>query len=239
MNPFLCFVSGVKTNLDIMPAEVDKHLEPIKERLRNYRPTTRDPTDSNISSLFANESAFTSLILNKVLFVNEAIVSVQDRDAQEFLKLALCSIVVEVSNYRRGPDLAKKKHKMVDAPVFERFLENTSRMMTDLRNVERNKLLKPLIVCGDSRNLDLKESLVDLVITSPPYLNGTNYFRNTKLELWLIGRLNTRQQLHDFRTAAVTAGINDVFKSKSVKKHSVHASQYVEAISKSPYDERI
>lgn len=55
---------------------------------------------------------------------------------------------------------------------------------------------------------------VDAVITSPPYLNGTNYFRNTKIELWFIRQLATKAHLRNFRNAAITAGINDVTVSK-------------------------
>ena len=38
--------------------------------------------------------------------------------------------------------------------------------------------------CLDAASIDRK---ISHVITSPPYLNGTNYFRNTKLELWFLG----------------------------------------------------
>jgi len=48
------------------------------------------------------------------------------------------------------------------------------------------------------------------VITSPPYLNGTNYFRNTKLELWFMGILKNKAMLRTLRNEALTSGINDV-----------------------------
>ncbi len=56
---------------------------------------------------------------------------------------------------------------------------------------------------------------VDIVVTSPPYLNGTNYFRNTKIELWFQRHLNIKSDLRRFRDSAVTSGINDVTNSKS------------------------
>ena len=55
---------------------------------------------------------------------------------------------------------------------------------------------------------------VDAVITSPPYLNGTNYFRNTKIELWFLRKLTTKDDLRGFRDIAITSGINDVTKRK-------------------------
>lgn len=55
---------------------------------------------------------------------------------------------------------------------------------------------------------------VDAVVTSPPYLNGTNYFRNTKIELWFLRMLSSKAELRKFRDAAITSGINDVTKGK-------------------------
>ena len=58
-----------------------------------------------------------------------------------------------------------------------------------------------------AKNLDRIPGLaVDAVITSPPYLNGTNYFRNTKVELWFLRCLKNRGDLARFRFGAMTVG---------------------------------
>jgi hypothetical protein len=54
----------------------------------------------------------------------------------------------------------------------------------------------------------------DLSITSPPYLNGTNYCRNTKLELWFCGWLENEDGLRKFRDTAIAAGINNVTRDR-------------------------
>ncbi len=42
----------------------------------------------------------------------------------------------------------------------------------------------PVFIAGDAKRLGHVPSVnVDAILTSPPYLNGTNYFRNTKIEL--------------------------------------------------------
>ena len=42
------------------------------------------------------------------------------------------------------------------------------------------------------------ENKVDVIVTSPPYLNGTNYIRNTKLELWFLGYLKVKKRPFGF-----------------------------------------
>ena len=69
----------------------------------------------------------------------------------------------------------------------------------------------PTLLVENARNLNRVPGLsVDSVITSPPYLNGTNYFRNTKVELWFLRCLRESRDLARFRFGALTAGINDV-----------------------------
>lgn len=71
-------------------------------------------------------------------------------------------------------------------------------------------------VCNNARGLgDIFNAQIDAVVTSPPYLNGTNYFRNTKVELCFLGHLSSKSDLRRFRDQAITAGINDVTNSKT------------------------
>lgn len=72
------------------------------------------------------------------------------------------------------------------------------------------------LVCEDAKALAASmDASVDAVITSPPYLNGTNYFRNTKIELWFLRELTSKQGLRSLRDAAITSGINDVTSRKT------------------------
>lgn len=80
------------------------------------------------------------------------------------------------------------------------------------------------------------------VITSPPYLNGTNYFRNTKLELWFMGELKGKGNLRSFRNEALTSGINDVIMKSSstpMDYHSPLLDNTLEKLEVNAYDSRI
>lgn len=97
---------------------------------------------------------------------------------------------------------------------------------------------------ADARQLSANLSApVDAIITSPPYLNGTNYFRNTKLELWFLRQLSVKNQLRTYRDAAITSGINDVTVGKSrgngVGTLPSSLIDTIEALEEGAYDQRI
>ncbi len=99
-------------------------------------------------------------------------------------------------------------------------------------------------VGSDARQLGSAiQGTVDAVITSPPYLNGTNYFRNTKLELWFLRKLGSKGMLRSYRDAAITSGINDVTVTKSFNNgdSALPASllETIQSLEQNAYDQRI
>ena len=98
----------------------------------------------------------------------------------------------------------------------------------------------PTLLVENARNLDRVPGLsVDSVITSPPYLNGTNYFRNTKVELWFLRCLRESRDLARFRFGALTAGINDVTVGKPVGELPPTAAPVIRELEANAYDARI
>jgi len=77
------------------------------------------------------------------------------------------------------------------------------------------------------------------VITSPPYLNGTNYIRNTKLELWFLREIRSGADLRTLRDDVVTSGINDVTTSTAAASVLPAVERVVRQIEAAAYDQRI
>ena len=98
----------------------------------------------------------------------------------------------------------------------------------------------PVLILENARNLDRLPTLsIDATITSPPYLNGTNYFRNTKVELWFLRCLRDRRDLARFRFGSLTVGINDVTIGKPIGDMPSAASSILGTLEDKAYDSRI
>lgn len=76
------------------------------------------------------------------------------------------------------------------APVkpFRRFLSGVDAVVSNCPQVGAPSIGPATVVRkGDARKLDVKDSSIDLVLTSPPYLNGIDYLRCSKFSLVWMG----------------------------------------------------
>src|SRR5439155_5678711 len=75
--------------------------------------------------------------------------------------------------------------------------------------------------------------------TSPPYLNGTNYVRNTKVELWFLRALKTSYDLASLRLHTITSGICHVSRAKVPRESHPSVATVVSKLAERAYDPRI
>lgn len=80
---------------------------------------------------------------------------------------------------------------------------------------------------------------VSVIVTSPPYLNGTNYCRNTKLELLTLGFMASENDLQGLRTASISAGINNVSKRRGTASEIECVEPVARQLDAVAYDVRI
>lgn len=162
-----------------------------------------------------------------------------------FTVAALRSLVPGSLLIRRGDLRFRTAEELRRSPpqLIAELRSSLQRIASDLHDAPRAPGNAEL-VCNDARELanQLRQP-IDAIITSPPYLNGTNYFRNTKIELWFMRELSTKADLRLLRDAAITAGINDVTirKANAGRASAVTPTlgRALEALSESAYDSRI
>jgi hypothetical protein len=164
--------------------------------------------------------------------------------ASRFVTLAALASLLPASNLIRRGDIRYKtaeetrRHQVGYLTAITERLKTMSADLAVLPSTSMSAL--PIMVCEDARKLDRIDPLdVEAVVTSPPYLNGTNYFRNTKLELWFLRCLRRSNDLAGFRLRAVTAGINDVTVAKSHGERVPESAGVVRHLETSCYDGRI
>ena len=162
--------------------------------------------------------------------------------AAAIASVAVTAVLIPCSNLIRRGDLRFRKGSELSAvrsDLVRAVGERLRGMADDLIRLDTESC-RPLLIAGDAKRLDRIAPLgVDAIVTSPPYLNGTNYYRNTKVELWFLRSLLSGRDLAALRRQTVTAGINDVTVEKAASSLGESVEELVLKLQASAYDRRI
>ena len=119
-----------------------------------------------------------------------AMQTVDESLARRFLELTFSSIIVTKSGgVSRARDLAHSRPHLDKAKNPKNALEQFSlRLQKNIKSIAhlntRGALAAPLP--GDARSMPLRDEVIDLIVTSPPYANAIDYMRAHKFPLvWL------------------------------------------------------
>lgn len=233
-NPFMQTVIETKINI---VQKLDASAVNIK--LIEYLSLINEIKVEKFTSWNGFEKFFGDRQLSELLTIKELISQEDDEYVKSILKLALSSIVVKVSKMTRRGDLRYSTEKEYrEESVLECFADKLNEMIFDIQ------YHKAMVKCGttkvsdDARDNNYVDAF-DCVITSPPYLNGTNYIRNTKLELKLNDFISSENDLPSFHSKGIVAGINNVSKRTAVDTVLPVVEPYLEQLQPVAYDERI
>lgn len=250
INPFMTFVTETKVlsanwaknNYINFKKIADRFLHQITEQVLDNHSENID-LDS-YEKAFPNRDFFEEKHIRHLLAAKEIAISLTHGTphAQNLLLLACASNAVNSSNMTRRADLRRRrpdeyKNRIVNVGKY--IQDTLLSMIEDIKElpVEIGKLKK---VSNDCKNIPSKYlHAFDFIITSPPYLNGTNYFRNTKIELWLLDFIRNETELPIFRRKAITAGINNVFKDSTCKTRFKFVENKVAELKEVAKDQRI
>ena len=114
----------------------------------------------------------------------------------DLFRIAFGAVMVSFSNYSYEPSLGSRpavgKPLIEDADVGQVLFMKLSQIRADIMWVQEEMQGKPLgkgkVINSDffSANDNLETGIVDLMVTSPPYMNNYHYVRNTRPQLyWL------------------------------------------------------
>lgn len=187
------------------------------------------------------EKYFEPEVLYQLLELKSEIETIRDEDSRKIALVLLASVVVRASKMIRQGDLryAKEKEKTdADRDIVSNFIEKLKMAIEDIDSDVCPTIEETVRLADDSRDIEV-ENQIDCVITSPPYLNGTNYIRNTKLELKLAGFITSEKDLPLFHSKGIIAGINNVSKRNSSFDAPSVAVPYIQALEPVAYDKRI
>ena len=188
---------GVKTKL------LDGAIEAMRLDARSWcngRVSTSVAPESFRSRIAFYSPKVEKQVLHALAFTK----NIEDDRIRDLFRIAFGSVMVSFSNYTYEPSLGSRpgagKPLIQDADVAATILAKLQHMRSDIDWLRSEaKETKPgtgRVYNEDffSGNRRLAESSVDLMLTSPPYLNNYHYARNTRPQLYWLDLISSPEE---------------------------------------------
>ncbi|MFN4026254.1 MAG: DNA methyltransferase [Flavobacterium sp.] len=225
-SPFFFDVANVKTNYtNLSSASFQTLTRRIELELHNSKSGIKHPKLESRTFFEDSGSQKTKWIFHQSVSngIFDIVRSIDRVCRDEFLPykkifiISLATILQEVSNvFKNGKCLSYKKnwktkkykrkevHNFFLKHVKEVILEDINSMQPQPKDFYRPNN----VIFGDSREKvrEIREG-IDIVITSPPYLNSRDYTDIYRLELWMLGYISTYEKERNIRKSALTSHV--------------------------------
>lgn len=192
LNPLCCLISKVKTtplNRESLDTAVERLLKKLEAK-RNL-----------LTAKFSNiDYWFTKNAQRSLTHIKCSIEECEfDPELRDFFLVSFSSIIRGSSRAdpRIGPPVLSKEMKKAIAEgrrvypmkLFKEAVRNNRSRILEFSS-KCSKKANAHVLFQDAKKLAMRNQSVDLVITSPPYMNAQKYFRSTKLELFWLGLIS-------------------------------------------------
>ncbi len=198
INPYAALASRVKTQahqipIDAFQREITRFEEFFAQKLRS----DDDPHSSAPPGFKTRGEFYSPKVLRKVLIVLDFIKTIDDPALWDLFRVAFAATMVSYSNYSYEPSLGRRasagKPDIEDFRVDQAMLSKLYQMLADIEwfaaAIPQDSAPQSRVVNGSFFNFaeHIEPATVDLIITSPPYLNNYHYNRNTRPHLYWLG----------------------------------------------------
>lgn len=202
INPYAALATKIKLNamrisvhaLTRQIAAFERFMEKAESGSWKRPPKTHAP-----QGFSGRTQLFSPTVERKVLYALDFINAIDDTTIRDIFRLGLGSVMVSFSNYSYEPSLTRRvavgKSNIEDANVGLSVSAKLHLMLEDIGWVQGHmKALayRPKVKVFSRSIFSAPESLkernfIDLLVTSPPYLNNYHYPRNTRPQLHWLG----------------------------------------------------
>ncbi|MEE1780422.1 MULTISPECIES: class I SAM-dependent methyltransferase [Streptomyces] len=250
INPFMSFVAETKVNAARAARKNQSEFQAAAKQFLKHLQSDSLEHEAKLVDLspyheaFPKRDFFEEDHLRMLLAIKDLAYRISDGRVwlRDLLLLATASNAVASSHMTRRADLRRRRaNEYVTRVVNVRDFVHSSitQMVRDISMIPDRAapMAKLSEDCRDGRHGETNQ--FDLAITSPPYLNGTNYFRNTKIELWLLDFIKVEKELPGLCRKAVTAGINNVSKTRNLEHTYQSVEEVASALDVASPDKRI
>lgn len=210
VNPLMYLIAKVKLENEYNLQRLDYWFGYIV----NHRELIECNLKTNFSTLYENEKKskwnYSIIVAEAIERLRLVVESITEEIYRDLFLVALASILLDVSNlYRNGKCLSYKNNwkeiKLTATDVYSKF---DQKFKNEIRP-DINECVSKTTVCNKSLlfNIDsrigiekeVSDNSIDLVITSPPYLNSRDYTDTYMLELKTLGFTKTSEEIQNLR----------------------------------------
>ena len=226
-NPFLYSVAKTKLRTDYDPKEFQRLIGKFEDYLKSVISKPKLPELESTTFFETRDKERWIFNIPVAYGIMDILTTLKELEGSEagykgLFQTALAAILVAVSNvFRNGKCMSYKSNwkerRISRREVHERFINLCKKIfLVDIRTQQNTKpLVHNYAHClpGDARSLvnDLKDNSIDLVITSPPYLNSRDYADIYRLELWMLGHIRTFDEERGIRKSAIRSHVQTVW----------------------------
>lgn len=232
LNPLLQYIANVKVNSwDISPTLLKKVFSGLPKTYRSLAP-----------SFLKSSKHFNPSVLKNLEYIKGAIESLRPRSkpgnkVKELLWVAFSSILIDCSNLKRTPCLGYTTKKNVSPELPWSLMElKVNSMASDLKTLQRD--CKPFlktpseVVLTDAMEFKHQNNF-DMVITSPPYMNGLDYVMNYKIEMGWLGFISNHKEAKKIKDSMVVCdNVSKGLIRKFSNRSDVYSNSWLEVIVK-------
>lgn len=189
VNGLACLLSKVKsTSISSEQAQVLEHFISMIEEV-SFRWSLGNRFRVEKIDFEGLSHWFQTNVAEEITLLLSEIEKINDQVIRDFLRIALSSIIVRVSNQESDTRFAAIEKNITDGYTLNLFVNKTKEYLERL--LEFSKIAdRDSSVCiynSDSRNLNfIDDESIDIIITSPPYANTNDYYLYHKFrKRWL------------------------------------------------------
>src|SRR3990167_4640910 len=210
INPYASLACKAKLNSPKLDLEI---LETYLQEYRRVATKGRRAVVALRPAQFETRIPFFSLsVEEQALAFLDFAESIRHEEIADLFRVAFGSVMVSFSNYTYEPSLSSRpgagKPLINRADVHSTILTKLSEIVSDIRWVKERVGSRPAEGKAQIHNLDfldstnvLASSSIDLMVTSPPYMNNYHYVRNTRPQLFWLSLISSPKELRKLEEA--------------------------------------
>lgn len=198
INPLACFLSKVKTR-KLDQGKLESHANDLISRI-----SMANEDDIDIYDSFAIDYWFSRKVNRKLCTIKKEIESISEPYYRNFFFLVFSSIIRKASYADPSIAPACKSKRMREKiengwnpSVYDEFkdaIKNALKCHGQFASL-CSEDVDANIVEASSKRIPLSDDSIDLIITSPPYINAQKYLRSTRNEIVWLGLVNNYERL--------------------------------------------